>query len=427
MDSMDSEKLIVELNYKNEIIDERKKAGSFNSEKMFALLPESIVDKRTLKLIEIHDLFKAFDHSLTFVGSAKLFHSLVNPSESIELIHAKQDSFCEVESNDTLKNAITDYLETFRIGEPSLFKLLNAHLHPLLPYRDFNRAMETIKGMQKAARAIPQPETVYLDSLIKSILSFSGSPVSSLVEGKAYRTLSGIRSKEEKHMLIPALRFRSGRLSGGTILPSMPAVYFGAGWLLGFMDPLVAKSLLLLTGGGSILGLVYGALFKPMFDYETAVLPIRRRIIESNRLASAVEAVAEIDELLSFVLYSQSSRHPTVIPEITNNPTHSFVAKELRNPTIAKGNEHFVANDVDLNGCKVTFITGPNSGGKTTYCKTIVQNQILGQIGAPIAARAAKINMADKITYQAPAFDSLNDPEGRFGTELVGPEKQITF
>jgi DNA mismatch repair ATPase MutS len=26
--------------------------------------------------------------------------------------------------------------------------------------------------------------------------------------------------------------------------------------------------------------------------------------------------------------------------------------------------------------------------------------------------------MADKITYQAPSFDTLSDPEGRFGTEL---------
>ena len=28
------------------------------------------------------------------------------------------------------------------------------------------------------------------------------------------------------------------------------------------------------------------------------------------------------------------------------------------------------------------------------------------------------MSLADKIAYQAPSFDSLNDPEGRFGTEL---------
>ena len=33
-------------------------------------------------------------------------------------------------------------------------------------------------------------------------------------------------------------------------------------------------------------------------------------------------------------------------------------------------------------------------------------------------ASSARINMADQITYQAPAFDTLIDEEGRFGTEL---------
>ena len=41
--TMESEKLVIELNYRNEIIDESNKEQPFNSRKMFELLPETPV------------------------------------------------------------------------------------------------------------------------------------------------------------------------------------------------------------------------------------------------------------------------------------------------------------------------------------------------------------------------------------------------
>ena len=416
---MDSEKLILELNFRNDLIDERQKDSYFKNRKMFDLVPETIVDKRTLLMVEIHDLFKALDHTRTMVGSARLFHSLMNPSESIELIHAKQESLMEIEANDKLKNAIVEYLEIFRANEKNLFKLINAHMLPLLAYKDHKQAMKAVKLMLKAADAIPQPDTVYIDSLIKNILSFGGSPVSGLCRQPAFRTFGGVLAKSEKSFFEPSWRFRPSRLSGGSIWPSLPCLAGAIGLFTGYMDKAVAESILILTGGGVFIGALYGVIAKPMIDYESAILPIRKRFIDSNRFASAIESVAYIDELVSFMNYRKAMPHPTVIPEIENSPSHYFSATELRNPIKALSDHDFVANDVNLDGSRVSFITGPNSGGKTTYCKTIVQSQILGQIGAPVAARSARMSISDRISYQAPSFDSLNDPEGRFGTELA--------
>ncbi|MBU0479557.1 MAG: DNA mismatch repair protein MutS [Proteobacteria bacterium] len=416
--SMESEKLVVELNYRHAIIDERDPERAFSSRKMFDLLPETLMDKRTMRLVEIHDLFAAVDDTRTNVGSARLFHSMVNPSESIELIHAKHDSFCELDSNAKLKDAIEEFLVSFRYGEETLFKLLNAHIHPLAPYGSFNRAMNVIKDMLQGVKKIPQPETIYLDSLIKSILSFKGSPAYDLITGPRHRTTRGMKTRKEKKFFTPSLRFYPTRLSIGALIPAVPAIYFGLGWFTEFMNPAVAWSMLLLTGWMSVFGFLYSGVIKPIFDYETAILPIRTRLTQSNRFASAIEAVAAIDELFSFVTFSRKSKHPCVLPEITNNKSHSFIARDLRNPTKDLIENDFVPSDVSLDGQRTTFITGPNSGGKTTFCKTIVQNQILGQIGAPVMASYARINMADRITYQAPAFDTLHDEEGRFGTEL---------
>ena len=64
------------------------------------------------------------------------------------------------------------------------------------------------------------------------------------------------------------------------------------------------------------------------------------------------------------------------------------------------------------------FITGPNSGGKTAFCKTVTQIQLLAQIGSFVPAKSVTLTVADRIFYQVPEISHLDDGEGRFGTEL---------
>jgi len=111
--------------------------------------------------------------------------------------------------------------------------------------------------------------------------------------------------------------------------------------------------------------------------------------------------------------------HTTVLPKVTDQDVHFFDAVDLKNPVIARKKIDFVPNDVHLSGVKLSFISGPNSGGKTTICKSIIHNQLLAQIGSYVVAKKASINIADRISYQAPKFDGLEDDEGRFGTELA--------
>ncbi|MFC1523232.1 DNA mismatch repair protein MutS [Thermodesulfobacteriota bacterium] len=415
---MDSDKLTLELNAKDQFIDERPSAMAFNSTKMFDHLTETVLDKRTLEMLEIHELYKAINHTQTLVGAARLFHSLHSPSASLDVIQAKQESLKELDSNDKLRNAVEAYIGEFSNREPDLFKFLNAHYLPLYPYQPLKDAIDATHHMVDALKNIPQPETSYLDSLFKIIKNYANTPESKLVREPTYRTTQGLKIRSEKKFFSPSLRFRPGRLSGGSIAPSLPCLFAAGAGLAGLIEYAVAKSLVLLTGGGIILGAVYAYLLKPIFDDETAILPIRQRLLDSNHFVSAIEAVACIDELLSFHHYRKNTPHNTVIPILGDTERHFLVASNLKNPIIAKNDPNYIGNDINLDNFNLTFITGPNSGGKTTLCKTIAQSQLLGQIGAPIVADSAKMNIADKISYQAPAFDSLSDQEGRFGTEL---------
>ncbi|HHA18886.1 MAG TPA: DNA mismatch repair protein MutS, partial [Methylophaga sp.] len=108
----------------------------------------------------------------------------------------------------------------------------------------------------------------------------------------------------------------------------------------------------------------------------------------------------------------------TILPEMIETKHHSINLKDAKNPVLGMQNETYVGNDFSLEQEKLVFVTGPNSGGKTAFCKTITQIQLLSQVGCYIPAQSATLSVADKIFYQAPEISHLDDGEGRFGTEL---------
>lgn len=105
-----------------------------------------------------------------------------------------------------------------------------------------------------------------------------------------------------------------------------------------------------------------------------------------------------LDELLSLHRYAKAPHHEMVLPEIMSASQHTLIAIQARNPLLMNTNTHYVANDVKLDAAnRLLIITGPNSGGKTAYCKMIVQLQLLGQAGSYVPAAVARIVPAEHI------------------------------
>jgi len=101
---------------------------------------------------------------------------------------------------------------------------------------------------------------------------------------------------------------------------------------------------------------------------------------------------------------------------MTEGQHHTINLVSAKNPVLGMQNETYVGNDFTLEEEKLVFLTGPNSGGKTAFCKTVTQIQLLSQVGCFVPAQAATLTVADKIFYQAPEISHLDDGEGRFGT-----------
>lgn len=383
----------------------------------------TVFDKETAALIEVDLLHKSIDHTITRIGSAALYRSLLEPPVSIDETLAKQDAVKELQSNDALSTSIEDYLHEIQNGESAFFKFLNIEIDRRYPYPAFRRAMKAGQNIHKASSELPDAESPYCRELIEKIRGFNDSEIYKLMRGPIYKTFSGLQPKEDVKFYTPRMRFRPwlfNYLNSSPIISSIAAI--GA-LTSGILTPEMIHSipglteLLVTSPAWTLCSLVYTSQLKPTFDFHNSVVPLLSKAYSSQPLMNTIDAIGRLDELQSFIAFSKKSPFPTVLPEITNDRRHHFSAVNMRNPVLAAEMENFVPNDIDLKE-PLTFLTGPNSGGKSTIIRSIVQNQILGQIGCFVAADKAIINHADRIAYQATKYDSTRDRQGRYGTEM---------
>ena len=379
--------------------------------------PLAVVDRETLQMIQVLRLHEAIDYTQSATGSAVLLRSLVQPCTDLHHIRSKQESVSEIASNDTLRRTLQDYVHEYGSGESALFKFFNKGLYALFPYIDVKKARQSAANITRIAQTIPAAQSTYLKALMSRLRSYRGSSVDRLMRKSIYQTFSGLKSDREVGFFTPKLRFIPRRftkwMAAGPAVAAAPLVVAKAG-----MGASLSPLMLHIGIAGTGLYAFYCLFVKPVRDTGKFIEPLRSKCIHDRYFSRAVDAVGMIDELLSFCHFAREQSHAATLPKVADERSHFFEATGLKNPVLAKTKADVVPNDVRMNGAKLTFISGPNSGGKTTICKSIVHNQLLAQMGSYVLAKTAVINIADRIRYQAPKFDGLQDDEGRFGTEL---------
>ncbi len=380
-------------------------------------LSPNVIDEGTLFAIDIQDLFNALNHTKTRTGAATLFRSLVKPLDSLELINEKQNSLKELEKDRKKREALNGYLNSLAKREPYMHRYFfqcsycqnEPHsLRFIDQYKLYHESIEFFKNMVDGVKDLRKLESRYIGILVEDIRSIDGKRVFELIKGPVYKTLEGLKTKKEVRIYSPRVKFTLRSFKPTLAIPYVALfslIYFEPVRFLGALGPIMYTPIM------------YG--YPERFDRKHFVSPLGEMYKEDSNIRKGIEALGLIDELMSFYDYSKAMGGEMVLPTVTHASKHYFVAKKVRNPILAKGNPDYVPNDVNLRGQKLTIITGANSGGKTTFCKTIAQMQLLSQIGCYVPAEEAAMSIADKILYQSPTFDSIRDAEGRFGTELM--------
>lgn len=388
---------------------------------------EGVLDESTFTSIEVDRLFDAVNHASTIAGQATLYRSLTHPLSSVEAITAKQDALKELDAKPDLRAQTEALVQHAANHEKEFYRLLFGTFVGTFGeprdkmdtggygHKTYRQGTELMLGLVKGAHGLPTPESPYLRARLDELKAFGSTRSHALMKGPAYVTEKAIKTKAEKWLLTPAIKFRPTLFKPRLIVLLVIALglFIHYAPALGIAKAAMPAVMVFLLPSFMLYGPLVGG-----FDRDSIIYPLRDGYRESRDVQQALEALGQIDELLSFHRYAKAFGSPTVLPGLLQSDRHTLVLEAVRNPILGKGNATYVPNNIDLNGVKLTFVTGPNGGGKTAFCKTIAQAQLLAQIGCYVPAEQAQLSVADRIFYQVPESNTLADREGRFGTEL---------
>lgn len=403
-----------------------------------------VLDAKTFEAIEAETLFHTINQTQTESGRLTLYRSIARPNQNAEILQQKQMALLEMESDPQLYDAITKFVSKATSGEKSLKYLLYGEFVGGLTteepssrtdklefggygYRQYVDGTEFAVDLVEGAAQIPQPQSAYLRALLDAFRDFGRSRTYALMKGPVYVSGSKFKSKKEKSVFDLFSRFRPSLFK---LIPI--AIFFAASYgILFFFENFMPQFNVSYIGYGIL------ALTVPVFpilllamgvsDRDSIIYPLRKQFRESPDLPKAIEALGMLDELLSFCRYGQSLTGGKVLPQILDEKQHRLTVSQARNPLLVRTIPDYVPNDIHLDQAgRVLIITGPNSGGKTAYCKTVVQIQLLGQIGCYIPATQGQLVPAERLYYQVPDPGQLSAAMGRFGHELQRT-KEIFF
>ena len=397
---------------------------------------KGVVDAKTFDAIETERLFDSVNHAVTHAGQAVLYRSLARPGTDPGVTQKKHDALRELESNSGFRDALQHFIEEMARGEQSLYELLYGTFTGGFAidksrtgkdelefsgygYHQFVDGTGFVIDLVEIVQTLPQPQSAYLRELFDVIRDFGNSRIYSLMRGPVYPAEGKFRTREEKPRYSPLPRFRPSIFK---IFPMLFVLIAVSVALFFFQDVLASFGVGYLGYGILVLAvpvLPVVLIAIAASDRDSVIYPLRKQFKHSPELARALEALGMIDEILAFHRYSQSIGGNVTLPEILKSDRHFLSVTEARNPLLARSHPNYVPNDILLDDAgRLLVITGPNSGGKTAYCKTVVQIQLLGQIGCYIPAVAARLVLAEHIFYQVPDPGHLDEGIGRFGHEL---------
>ncbi len=129
------------------------------------------------------------------------------------------------------------------------------------------------------------------------------------------------------------------------------------------------------------------------------------------------ENLADLDTIYSLSLLALNPGY--IVPKITESQTIDI--KDGRHPIVEHtSNDPFVPNDtfLDCETAHLLLITGPNMAGKSTYIRQTAILVIMAQIGSYIPASSASIGVVDKIFTRIGAHDEISKGQSTFMIEM---------
>ncbi|MGZ4733787.1 MAG: MutS-related protein [Terriglobales bacterium] len=152
-----------------------------------------------------------------------------------------------------------------------------------------------------------------------------------------------------------------------------------------------------------------------MYSVQVALAAERWRRAHGHAVRSWVNAIGEIEALLSFATYSYE--HPEdPFPEFVEGDAF-FDGIEIGHPLVPSAT--CIRNDVGVGGdTRALLVSGSNMSGKSTLLRSVGINVVLAMAGAPVRARSLRLTplcLGASIRIN----DSLQEGSSRFYAEIT--------
>lgn len=383
-----------------------------------------MVDKTTYQTAEVGRLLNSVPTS-TLIGRQTLNNHMTSGAGELDIIEARQDALEELESKPDITEAIQEQL--VEIGENELdFANFLSGRYPALSAGEYFKA---VKKVSKAVSAIGRiglvdstevPETPYLKNLFSQLKDYSETEFARMMDTSIHYTLRGLRAKEDVPVFAPRLKHIPRMITGRFAIPFMAA--FAASLNLPLEVRQQYAGLMVMPTILAPMLMIYGYMPNKNAAVNTRM---SKRFTGNENAVGGFKTIGVIDELIAlngFKQFVSDNGYEVCRPELSEDSVYRLQASKLRNPLLATRSEfEVVPNDITIGtneNDRLTFLTGPNSGGKSTLSKALILNQILGQIGGPVVASEAQMSMADRVAYHVPTPPDLEEDTGRFGYEL---------
>lgn len=146
---------------------------------------------------------------------------------------------------------------------------------------------------------------------------------------------------------------------------------------------------------------------------------------QADRIRFAARALAEFDVAAGLAEWAEDCE--AARPVVSDDSV--FQVDGGRHPVVERalakaGDGRFTPNDCHLDGAgseaaRLTFVTGPNMAGKSTFLRQNALILMLAQAGCYVPARAARIGVADRLYSRVGAADDLARGRSTFMAEMI--------
>jgi DNA mismatch repair protein MutS len=139
----------------------------------------------------------------------------------------------------------------------------------------------------------------------------------------------------------------------------------------------------------------------------------------AKRVQETSHILAQLDVLQSFAELAIQNSY--VRPRLLAKEENLLQLEDLRHPAVEKmlPEAAYVPNDLIMPAqTDFYIITGPNMGGKSTYCRSVALAVIMAQIGSFVPARRAVISLRDRVFARVGASDDLRSGQSTFMVEM---------